>query len=81
MRLLLAYRPVKLISARQAVTVCQFAYHRIDKFYTVIFGGVVACRNHDTNRSIALLGTEARDHSDSEHDMIEAICTIVWLVS
>ena len=53
-----------------------FAYHRINKLDTVIFGGVVACCNHDTDRSIALLGTETGNHADSEHDMIKAADTV-----
>jgi hypothetical protein len=82
MRVPLAYRPAKITCQRDVWwSNAGIAYHRIDEFDTVIFGGVVACCNHDTDRRIALLGAETRDHSDSEHDMIEAICTVLQLVS
>jgi hypothetical protein len=53
-----------------------FAYHRVNKFDTVIIGGVVACCDHDADRSIALLGTETSNHADGEHDVTKAVGTV-----
>jgi hypothetical protein len=66
-----------ILSAQCLLEQFRITYHRIDEFDTIVFGGVVACCNHDTDCSIALLGTETGDHSDGEHDMIEAVLTIV----
>ena len=58
-----------------------FTYHRIDKFDTVILRGVVACGDHDTDCSIALLRTKTCNHADGKHDMVKPSRTMCWHVS
>ena len=66
-----------ILSARWSVEAYWLAYHRIDQFNTVIFRGVVACGDHDADRSIALLGPKTGDHADGEHDMVEPVGSVV----
>lgn len=76
-----ACHPVSnLVSSIMKSWLC-LAYHRIDKFDTVVFSRIVASRDHHTDGCIALFGTKTSDHANSKHDMVKSICSVMLSVS
>ena len=61
-----------LLSAVLDFRVIEDTHHWIYQFNAIIFCGVVRSSDHDTNCSIALLGSCGGDQAHSEHDMVQS---------